>query len=79
MTEATIMAFMKEQGKADGLTPDTDLFRGGYVNSLFAVEMVLYLEQTFKIRLADRDITPANFRTVASIAKLVDRTRGVQA
>ncbi|MGE5560785.1 MAG: acyl carrier protein [Chloroflexota bacterium] len=77
MTEEKILEFIRSRGKTDKVERDTDLFKGGYVNSLFAVEIVLFLEKTFKIRLKDKDITQDNFRTVAAIANLVDRVRGV--
>lgn len=77
MTEEKILEFFRSVGKSEGLTPDIDLFKGGYVDSMFAIQIVLYVEETFKIRLKDKDITLDNFRTISAIAKLVDRVRGV--
>ncbi len=73
MTEEKILDFFREKKKADGLTFDTDLFRGGYIDSLFALEMVVYLESTFGIKLRNADISEENFRTIHSIAAVVDR------
>ena len=54
---------------------DTDLFKGGYIDSLFAFEMVVYLEETFGVRIPDKAITEDNFRTIAAIAALIEAQR----
>jgi methoxymalonate biosynthesis acyl carrier protein len=71
-----ILEFFRNKGRAAGLGYDTDLFRGGYINSLFALEMVVHLEKTFGIRIANAEITEENFRTISSIAGVVNRARG---
>ncbi len=70
-----ILEFFREKKKADGLAYDTDLFKGGYIDSLFALEMVVYLEDTFHIRLRNEDISEENFRTIDAIAATVERTQ----
>lgn len=71
----SIMEFFRINGKADGLTEETDLFKGGYVNSLFALQMVMYLEQTFHIKIKNKEITEKNFKTIGSIAQVVERAQ----
>lgn len=71
-----IYKFFEEKGKAAGLTDDVNLFKGGYVNSLFALQMVSYLEKTFSIKLGRKDISEKNFQTVNAIAALVERLKG---
>ena len=71
----TIMEFFRINNKADGLTDDTDLFKGGYVNSLFALQMVMYLEDAFKIKIKNKEITEKNFKTIDSIAGVVQRAQ----
>lgn len=70
-----IMQFFEKKGKAEDLTEDTDLFKGGYVNSLFALEMVMYLEETFKIKIKNKDINEKNFKTISSIAEVVQQSQ----
>ena len=72
--ERKIVEFFKSRGKADDLAYDTDLFKGGYINSLFALEMVLFLEETFKIKIKNKEISEKNFRTIDSIAGVVERS-----
>lgn len=75
MTKETIFEFFKEKGITD-LDFDTDLFKGGFINSLFALEMVVFLEDTFEIHIKEEDISERNFKTIAAIADLVERTKG---
>lgn len=72
-TKQTIFQFFAQRNMADGLAYDTELMDSGKVNSLFALEIVLYLEKTFKIRLKGKDINKNNFRTINAMAELVER------
>ena len=69
-TEERVLEFFKSKG--NNIEVDTDLFKGGYVNSLFALEVVMFLEKEFKIKIKNKDITEANFKTVEQIAKTVE-------
>jgi len=68
-----IMRFFVEKRRSDGLEPGTDLFKGGYVDSLFALEIVVFLEKEFKIRLKNKDINENNFKTIENMAAVVER------
>ena len=69
-----ILEFFKEKNKFDDkLTFDTELLGGGYVNSLFALEIVMFLEKEFKIKIKRRDIDEENFKTINNMAALVER------
>ena len=73
-TQERILKFFIEKNKADdSLTWDTDLLSGGYVNSLFALEIVMFLEKEFKIRIKRKDINDDNFRTINNMTALVER------
>lgn len=74
-TKETIYQFFAEKKMTDGLDYDTELMDSGKVNSLFALEIVLYLEKTFKIRLKGKDINKNNFRTINAMAELVERVQ----
>ena len=71
-----ILGFFKEKGTADDLEYDTDLFSGGYVNSLFALEVILFLEETFSIHIPNKDVSESNFQTIESIARVVEKNGG---
>ena len=70
-----IKDFFIEKDKAEGLEYDTDLFEGGYVDSLFALEIVVYLEDCFSLRIKNKDITEDNFRSIDRMAELVERLK----
>jgi methoxymalonate biosynthesis acyl carrier protein len=52
---------------------DEDIFAAGYVNSLFAMQLVLFVEKEFHITVEDADLDTENFRTVDAIVRLVER------
>ncbi|WP_030397161.1 MULTISPECIES: acyl carrier protein [Kitasatospora] len=54
---------------------DTDLFDAGGLSSLFAMQVVVHLEQTYAIAVRGADLRLDNFRTVRRMAELVDRLR----
>ncbi|MGW7047821.1 acyl carrier protein [Streptomyces avermitilis] len=58
---------------APGPTPghDEDLFQSGRVNSLFAIQLMSFLERTFHIELDVDDLKLGNFATIAKITEFV--------
>ena len=73
---ADIMDFFIKKKRSDGLGFDTDLFAGGFTDSLFALEIIVYLEEEFDLRIEDSDITQENFKTINNMASLVERIKG---
>ena len=53
---------------------DEDLAACG-LSSLDMVNLMLAVESEFDVKIADRDMTPANFRTIARIDALVEKAR----
>jgi acyl carrier protein len=53
---------------------DDDLRTSG-LSSLDMVNLMLAVEAEFAIKISERDMTPANFRSIARIAALVDVCR----
>ena len=74
-TRELIMKFFEDKKMTQDLAYDTELMDSGRVNSLFALEIVLYLEKTFKIRMKGKDINKNNFRTINAMAELVERVQ----
>ena len=56
---------------------DEDLFATGLVNSLFAVQLVMWVEQTFDLQVAADELDFANFATIDAIANFVHGKRTV--
>jgi acyl carrier protein len=53
------------------LADDEDLIDTGVVDSLGIFQLVAFLEERFGIAIADTEITPDNFATIARIEQLV--------
>jgi methoxymalonate biosynthesis acyl carrier protein len=67
-----ISGFLQERTRK-AWEPDVDLFADGSVSSLFATELVVFLEEAFDIEIAGRDLRLDNFRTILSMTELVRR------
>ena len=52
---------------------DVDLFDYGFVDSLGATEIVLFLEETFSIEITQADITLYPMNTIEEIAGVVEQ------
>lgn len=55
------------------LTDDQDIFEMGFVNSLFAMQLVLFVEKEFGFSVEDDDLDIANFRSINAINALIER------
>jgi methoxymalonate biosynthesis acyl carrier protein len=67
-----VLRFLAERTKTE-YAPDEDLFASGGISSLFALELVLHLEDAFGVTVTGPDLTLDNFRTVRAMAALVGR------
>ncbi len=61
------------------LGDDEDMFATGYVNSMFALQLVQFVEGEFGITVDSEDLELDNFRTVSSIAGFVERKKAASA
>ena len=58
------------------LDDDADLFEAGIVNSLFAVQLLAFVEKTFAIEVGMDDLDIDNFKSVNATAAFVQRRNG---
>ncbi|MFI9361595.1 acyl carrier protein [Kitasatospora sp. NPDC053057] len=70
-----ILAFLAQFFGEHRLTDDEDIFATGFVNSLFIMQLVLFVEGEFDITVDDDDLEMANFNTVRALDALVTRKR----
>ena len=66
-----IAAFFNERLNLTVSSPTEDLFETGALDSLVFVDLVMYLEQKFDMRISADELEPDNFRSVAKIAGFV--------
>lgn len=72
-----IRTFLTAQIRQSTLQDDEDIFAAGYVTSLFAMQLVLFLESQFAVQLKNQDLRLDNFRTITVMADLVERKQAV--
>ena len=73
--EQQIREYLESQFGEHGLGRTDDIFQLGYVNSLFALELVTFIERTFDLVLEVDDLELAHFRSIASMTELVTSRR----
>lgn len=69
-----VCAFMTDRfllGNANGLTPSQSLLDSGVMDSTGVMELVLFLEETYSIRVLDTELTPENLDSIDRIAQFV--------
>lgn len=64
--------FMAKSFPAREIGDDDDIFALGFVNSLFAMQLVMFVENEFGLTVEDNDLDIDNFRTINAIANLVE-------
>jgi methoxymalonate biosynthesis acyl carrier protein len=72
---ARILAFITDRFPQTDITDSEDIFSLGYINSLFAMELVMFLEKTFALTIPNDELFIDNFRTAKSMTELVGRLR----
>jgi methoxymalonate biosynthesis acyl carrier protein len=70
--ETKLRGFLAKYFRKHELQNDEDMFALGFVNSLFAMQLVMFLEKEFGIRIETKDLDLANFRTINNIVKLIE-------
>jgi methoxymalonate biosynthesis acyl carrier protein len=67
-----IAAFLAPRLRGEPIGDEDDIFALGYVNSLFAVQLLRFVEREFRLTLGPEDVEFANFRTLAAMVRLVE-------
>ncbi|MFD8902273.1 acyl carrier protein [Streptomyces ardesiacus] len=70
---APIREFILNRFPGFELRDEDDIFALGFVNSLFAMELVMFVEKTFQIKVPNNEIRLDSFRTVERMGDLVVR------
>jgi methoxymalonate biosynthesis acyl carrier protein len=66
----TILTFLEQFIDVD-VADDEDLFASGLVNSLFAMQLVLFVEKEFSVKVDNEDLDLDNFRSVSAITGFI--------
>ncbi len=69
--KARIRQFLARSLSHIDLQDNDDIFGLGLVNSLFAMQLVLFVEQDFQITVENEDLELDNFRSINALADFV--------
>ncbi len=68
-----VLAFVSGRFPQVEISPSEDIFQLGFVNSLFAMELVVFIESTFGLTIPSDELVLGNFRTADAMAALIER------
>lgn len=66
-----IREFVLKVCRKKELGDEEDIFDGGIINSLFAMQLVLFLEKQFKIHVDGKDLKKDNFKNINALVSYV--------
>jgi acyl carrier protein len=69
----TVRKFINNSINIDGLGDDENLFESGIVNSLFAVQLMTFVERGFGLEIGMEDLDVENFKSVNATAAFINR------
>lgn len=52
-------------------TDEDDIFKLGFVNSLFAMKLITFIENKFHIRVENHEMDLSNFNSISNMANFV--------
>ncbi len=72
-----LRAFLKKLSGVADIADGDELFARGLLNSLYAMQIVQFVESRYQLIVRDEDLELDNFQTIEAIARLIERrTRG---
>lgn len=71
-----LLAFLKKYFPLDKADDDTNLFEMGFVNSLFTMQLIMFLETEFSITVDVADMDMQNFSSIGSMLAFIARKAG---
>ena len=74
---AKIRHFLSRYCRNQALQDDDDIFELGFVSSVVAMQLVLFVEKEFDVHLENEDLDLDNFRSVGAISSFIRRKKAV--
>lgn len=75
-TRTQLREFVERRFAGIELTDQEDIFSLGVANSLFSMELVLFIEQLIGAQIPSEELSLDNFRTIDAMTALADRLTG---
>jgi methoxymalonate biosynthesis acyl carrier protein len=73
-----IRNFIQTSINIEALGDEENLFESGIVNSLFAVQLMTFIEREFGIEVGTDDLDMNNFKSIDATAAFIARKEGAQ-
>jgi acyl carrier protein len=64
----------RRNGPIEEIDDNQSLVEAGWIDSLAALQIVVYLEQTYKIDFRDHAIDPGDLRSMGKILDIIERS-----
>lgn len=64
---------LKQPGRA--VAPDEKIISSGMIDSFSAVDLALFVEERFRVRIADTELDGKTFDTVEALAALIEKRK----
>jgi len=74
-TREELLNFLKKYFKLDKVTDDTNIFEMGFVNSLFSMQLVMFLEEKFDITVDTLDMDIENFNSISNMLRFIEKKK----
>ncbi len=68
-----VRGFLKRYFRKHELTDEENIFDLGFVNSLFAMQLVMFIEKEFGIVIDNNDLDLNNFSSINAIGEFVEK------
>lgn len=72
-TKSKIRTFFSRFFRTSELKDADDIFVLGFVNSLFAMQLITWLEKEFAFPIKDEDLDVQNFNSIDAISGFINR------
>ena len=72
----TVKRFISSSINIPNLDDDDNLFESGIVNSLFAVQLMTFIERTFAVEVGSDDLDIENFKSLNAMTSFVLQKNG---
>lgn len=66
-----VNSFIMKYSRLNNIGEDQDIFQLGFANSLFAMQLILFMEKEFDISISNDEISLDNLNTIHNICKFI--------
>jgi methoxymalonate biosynthesis acyl carrier protein len=75
--ENTMRSFLSRFIRNHELKDDEDIFAAGFVNSMFAMQLVQFIEHQFGFDIESEDLELDHFRSIEAMTRFIERKKNL--